>query len=77
MNPNEIDVSKTHDIQSISHGNDMDREFNETYFQETMSLRRRTMRMTRSHTQTMESLLIEYEGRGQEEMMSGLLVIGE
>ena len=45
MNPNEIDVSKTLDIPSISHDNDMDREFYETYFQETMS-------MTRSHMTT-------------------------
>ena len=52
MNPNEIDVSKTPDIPSISHENDMDREFYETYFQETMSLRRRTRSMTRSHMTT-------------------------
>ena len=52
MNPNEIDVSKTPDIPSISHDNDMDREFYETYFQETMSMRRRTRSMTRSHTTT-------------------------
>ena len=30
----------------------MDREFYETYFQETMSMRRRTRSMTRSHTTT-------------------------